>query len=352
MLDAIIADLHMRGKKLSDKVQALTAAVDECLRRKVNRVTFVGDTFDHRNISDREATTGMIFKSFMDQVQRLLDAGIAVVVIKGNGIHEGKIGNQPGPLEVLKRQGITVVDHGILMAGASGYVISYIPAVDNEEEFKSLHSNLEMMKEQFIVAKKAYKIILHHLSISGAQLNNGMAMTGAEFEVSPEQLEDLGADLILGGHIHKRQKYYVGALCQGDFGEEGNPQGFAVVDTEKRTVEYVEIDAPRYFTVEAFPGMEHKLLPEYKPTDYAKVRVKAMAGASIDFEGSEEVFANPRITVEIIPEREVVKREVAGVEAGRSDIELLDAFLVDKGRSEAERTRIAAVAQELAGGIR
>jgi DNA repair exonuclease SbcCD nuclease subunit len=347
--EAIITDLHMRGKRIADKKAALKSAVDECINRKVSRVTFAGDTFDRRNIADRESTTGMIFRALMEQVDRLIAAGIEVIFLKGNGIHEGKFGDQPGPLETMKRRGITVVDRGIDMTAGIGTAIAIIPAVDNADEFENLLKNLKSIKEWFVTAKKSYKIVIHHLSISGAALNNGMAMTGAEFEVSPEQLEDLGADLILGGHIHKRQKYYVGALCQGDFGEEGNPQGFAVVDTEKRTVEYVEIDAPRYRTVEVKKG--ETVTVKGDPRDYTKVRYLSTPDPGlIEMMQASPAFQN--VTIEIIPEREVVKREVAGVEAGRSEIELLDAFLVGKGRSEADRARIAGVAQELAGGIR
>ena len=350
---AVIADLHLQGKNLTDKQAALKQAVDEILAiGTIRTVYFAGDTFHRRNISDREATTGLIYKVLMEQLNRLIDAGIAIVMIEGNGIHEGRVGDQPGPLETLKRQGITVVDGRIYFQQGKGRAVVCVPAVDNEEEYAELKKSLTAIKQFFDGFPDHYKIIIHHLSISGSTLPSGMELTGANFEVSAAELEATGADLILGGHIHKRQKFYVGALCQDNFGDQGNPQGFAVIDTENRTVEYVEIVAPRYYTVQKDTikiiddlSREESTLPlddlARKSGDYFKLRCKVKP------DNYDDLIKNPRVTIEIIPEREVIKREVEGVEAGRTDAELLDAYLVSKGTGDADRQRIGAVARGL-----
>ena len=342
---AVTADLHLQGKNLTDKQAALKQAVDKILAiGTIRTVYFAGDTFHRRNISDREATTGLIYKVLMEQLNRLIDAGIAIVMVEGNGIHEGRVGDQPGPLETLKRQGITVVDDGyaIMEHNNNGpfnaeTVVACLPAVDNEQEYATLKNTLKVVKGCFDKNPNVYKIIIHHLSISGSTLPSGMELTGANFEVSAADLEATGADLIIGGHVHKRQKYYVGALCQDNFGDEGNPQGFAVIDTEKRTVEYVEIDAPRYYTGDQVKA--ELFIPNN--IDYFKLRCKVKP------DNYDELLKNPRVTIEIIPEREVIKREVEGVEAGRTDAELLDAYLVSKGTGDADRQRIGAVARGL-----
>ena len=334
---AVMADLHLQGKNLTDKQAALKQAVDKILAiGTIRTVYFAGDTFHRRNISDREATTGLIYKVLMEQINRLIDAGIAIVMIEGNGIHEGRVGDQPGPLETLKRQGITVVDGRIYFQQGKGRAVVCVPAVDNEEEYAELKKSLTAIKQFFDGFPDHYKIIIHHLSISGSTLPSGMDLTGANFEVSAAELEATGADLIIGGHVHKRQKYYVGALCQDNFGDEENPQGFAVIDTEKRTVEYVDIDAPRYVTVDN-PNVSTNTALSL----YIKFRLKEKP------DNYDELLKNPRISIEIIPEREVIKREVEGVEAGRTDAELLDAYLVSKGTGDADRQRIGAVARGL-----
>jgi len=342
----ILADIHLQGKNLTDKKAALKQAVDKILAiGTIKTVYLAGDTFHRRNISDREATTGAIYKVLMDELNRLIDAGIAIVAIEGNGIHEGRVGDQPGPLETLKRKGITVVDEGLMLDERllPQALIACIPAVDNELEYAELKTTLADIKNIFSLSAnaKVFKIIIHHLSISGATLPSGMELTGASFEISAAELEATGADLIIGGHIHKRQRigeriFYVGALCQNDFGEEGNEAGMAIIDTEKRTFEYVEIDAPRYITIDNPNVSTNTALPLY-----IKFRLKENP------DNYDELIANPRVTIEIIPEREVIKREVEGVEAGRTDDQLLDAYLVSKGTGDADRQRIGARARGL-----
>ena len=64
---AVIADLHLQVKNLTDKQAALKQAVDKILNiGTIRTVYFAGDTFHRRNISDREATTGLIYKVLMN----------------------------------------------------------------------------------------------------------------------------------------------------------------------------------------------------------------------------------------------------------------------------------------------
>ena len=347
MLISVLADLHFRGKKLQDKISAWEQAVEKMIERKVDRLILAGDTFERRNIADREATIGMIYKAFMDQANRLLAAGIEIVALKGNGKHEGKNGEQPGPLEVFKGTDIKVVDLNYFFRDLD-HAIFFIPAIDNQVEYEKLKEDMAAAKADFAKLKN-YKMVVHHLQLTGAIADNGRQMPGDNFDVSPAELEDLGADLIIGGHIHKRQPYYVGALTQDDFGDEGNPQGFMIVDTEKRTQEFVEIEAPKYMTIE--PEDPEEFLKTWRASwncdrDYVKLRFKKKP------DNYDELISNPRVSVEIIPEREVLTRKVEGVEAGRSDEELLDSYLKGKGTGDADRSRIVGRARELAGDLK
>ena len=180
------------------------------------------------------------------------------------------------------------------------------------------------------------KIIVGHLTVRGAQLNSGISMLGSEFEVTQQQLEDTGADLVALGHIHKRQWIgdkicYVGALSQDNFGEEGNPAGFLVIDTEKKTHEFVDIKAPDYRTLH---GLEKSPPKHPIDGDYIKYRFKEKPG------NYEALESDPKSTIEIVPDREVVHRKVEGIEAGVSDIDLLSAWLKEKGKSEEDIVRI------------
>jgi len=101
----------------------------------------------------------------------------------------------------------------------------------------------------------------------------------------------------------------------------------------------VEIDAPKYTTLigsEKFPAT----LPG--DNEYVKYRFKEKP------ENYDDLISDPKTTVEIVPDREVVKREVDGVEAGRSDEDLLNSFLTHKGFDKPRRDQIIKTAKKLA----
>ncbi len=339
MITAIVADLHFQGQKLQDKKQAWEQAVSEIIKRKVDRVELAGDIFHKPQIGGREASTGTVYRAFMDGVKRLIDNGIKVVAVQGN--HDMATGDQLSALEPLKDAGIEVIDEFGHWYESDDLVVCYIPWVSSSEtRERELTAWLKEIKSIFKANKKKFKIVTGHIMVRGAVLNSGICLRDGSFEVSPEQLDDLGADVIAFGDIHKRQPYYVGALSQNNFGEEGNPQGFMLIDSEELTQEFVGIDAPQYFTF----NWDEKY--EVREQDYVKYRFAKKP------DNYDELISNPRVTVEIIPDREVLTRKVEGVEAGRSDEELLDSYLKGKGAGDADRARIVSRAKELAGGLR
>ena len=357
---AICADLHFRGKNLEDKKKAWEQAVEKMIEAKVDKVVLAGDVFDNRNIGGRESSMGTVYQAFMDQTCRIVREGISLTIVEGN--HEQATGDQLSalePLRYLAEAGIQVCNDfkgtdendkvvpSIL--NCDGCIIAFIPwKKENGNRDSELASWLMEIKKIFDESKDGiYKLVVGHLTVKGAVLNSGISIQGSEFEVTQEQLENLGADFVALGHIHVRQQirkniHYVGALSQNNYGEEGNPQGFMLIDTDKRTHEYIGIDAPEYQTLN---GWEQFKKPLPKPDDYVKYRFREKP------ENYDELISNPNITVEIVPDREEVKREVEGVEAGRSEEELLDSYLAHRGWEKLARERMVKRAKELMGTI-
>ncbi|MFA5112669.1 MAG: metallophosphoesterase [Candidatus Margulisiibacteriota bacterium] len=344
----IVADLHFQGKILKDKTVAWDNVVDKILEMKADRVNLAGDVFHKSNIADREASMGTIYRPFMDGVNRLTGAGIVVEIDQGN--HDMATGDQKSALEPIKDAGIRVVDTFGQTTEGDDFIVCHIPWIaDTEERQKNLAIWLTEIKRLFRGNRSKCKIVVGHIMVKGAQLNSGVCLRKGSFEVDPEILDDLGADVIAFGDIHKRQRYYVGAMSQNNFGEEGNPQGFMVVDTEKRTHEFIEIAAPQYRTIEVEKDSSADVIG--LPGDYLKVRYLSKPNPLM----LETLQNDPRfknITIEIVPERVAPVRQVEGVEAGRSDADLLDAYLKSQGRNDVDRARIAGVARELAGELR
>jgi DNA repair exonuclease SbcCD nuclease subunit len=350
---AICADLHFRGKKLEDKRKAWEQAGQKMIDEKIDMVILAGDTFDNRQIGSRESSTGSVAEAFLTPSKKLIQAGIKVFAVKGNGVHEGTNGEQKSPLEIFKGTGIEVADQNMMIEKESEMVtISLLPWLEDEDRTQKLAEALEKIKNR----NAKYKLIVGHITVRGCTLNNGMQLQGTgEFEVDARDLEATGADLIVLGHIHKRQQigqriWYVGALTQDSFGDEGNPQGFMIVDTEKRTHEFVEIDAPEYRTIEMKSNAE---MPVPRDSgDYIKLRFKEKPTAEM-MEDIKNNILNYNMIVEIVPEREIITRKVEGVEAGRSDEELLRAWLAKDGKYGIDDVdRIITEARAIAEGLK
>lgn len=342
---AVIPDMHFRGKKLEDKKAAWEATIKEIITRKIHGAILPGDTFDKQNIAGREQSLGSIWKAFVDPLSDLSNLiGVTgsqqflISMLLGN--HE--IGTGLSALEPFKNTNIGVID-GFKIDEYDDCIIAYIPWVRDDGR-NEVDQWLQQIKERFGKTKGKMKIVIGHLTVRGAQLNSGIRLMGSEFELTQEQLESTGADLIVLGHIHKRQQigdriWYVGTLSQNDFGEEGNPSGFLLIDTEARTHEFIDIEAPKYHTIKE--GDERTVGNQ----DYIKYR---FSKKPVNY---DELITNPNVSIEIIPDRTISKREVDGVEAGRSDKDLLKSYLMGQGKDVQDIERIAKVVDELSGSM-
>jgi len=234
---AIVADAHFKGKKLQDKRLAWEQAVRKMIDLEIDMLILAGDTFDTRNIGSRDASTGTVLEAFTTPLKMLTDRNIEVIAIKGNGVHEGTNGDQKSPIEVFTNTKVKVAQ-GLNHMPVGDVNLYLIPWLEDQSRDEQLKVFLRHAKDDNF---PAFKLIVGHLTVKGCALNNGTVMQGGgEFEVAPEALEATGADLIVLGHIHKRQRigeriWYAGALTQDSFGDEGNPQGFMLVDTDPVT---------------------------------------------------------------------------------------------------------------------
>lgn len=80
------------------------------------------------------------------------------------------------------------------------------------------------------------RILSGHLNVTGSDVG-GFALVGQDVEVGSADLEATGADVVLLGHIHKRQSFgsrvhYPGSIRRVDFGEEGEEKGYLLIDVE------------------------------------------------------------------------------------------------------------------------
>lgn len=104
-----------------------------------------------------------------------------------------------------------------------------------------------------------------------------------DWAMSRSDLEKVPAKHIALGDFHRRQDLtgrggYVGALRQLGFGEEGNTQGFEILDTDTWEAQWVELSAcPVHRTVEIMPGDP---IPEQAAGE--RLRVRYLSAPSTD----------------------------------------------------------------------
>jgi DNA repair exonuclease SbcCD nuclease subunit len=246
MRTALTGDIHVCGKRLADCNAQLAAMVDQCAARKVEALYIGGDLFDRSSVGDNTASTGAVAAVPIRHIRALTEAGIRVVMIPGNHDMPG-VGSADALHVFDGMAGVEVIRENTARADGVFIPWSWDPTRPIEETFPPMPAD-------------APAVLLGHLELVGAK------MTGAtccekkpgKWQVAREFLKALPIKHFALFHFHARQEVstgrggYIGALMQQGFGEEGNPAGFEIYDTDTGAVEWVELDAaPRYRTVKS-----------------------------------------------------------------------------------------------------
>lgn len=107
--------------------------------------------------------------------------------------------------------------------------------------------------------KKSYdenkvNILVAHLGVEGSLTGKGSHRLEGAFgykDLLPDKY-----DFILLGHYHRRQYFdnknhlYGGSLMQQSFSDEQEANGVHLIDTEKLTTEFIELDTRRFITIQ------------------------------------------------------------------------------------------------------
>jgi exonuclease SbcD len=133
----------------------------------------------------------------------------------------------------------------------------------------------------------AAKILLSHINVAGCDAG-GFTLIGQDVEVSQMDLEATGADVVLLGHIHKRQSFgprihYPGSPRRVDFGEEGEEKGYLLVTVD--------------------PGQAPVV--EFRPTPVRQMQTirVTVTDAGVQASGPIEAGADARILIDVDEQR-------------------------------------------------
>lgn len=181
------------------------------------------------------------------------------------------------------------------------------------------------------------EILGTHWAISGSTLPNGQGVDDLlrrETIIPAGDLQAIGFDLVLSGHIHKAQAIregmqYVGSLTPVDFSEADDFHGLAVINTERPTVaDWRAIESRRFVTLTINPesgvasGLTDADLPEgalvrvkydATPEQHRMMDASAIADA-VHAMGGELVGVMPTIHREASVRGEVIDEDASAVE--------------------------------------
>jgi len=253
---AITADLHAHdytsfartlpngmNSRLKRCLDALEQLLNYCRKNGITNIWFLGDLFHARSKIDIAVYTAVyeLLKTWRGEGRQ------KILMAVGNHdqyLKDGSINSSMPLSELIIPWDIP----GFIDSEDRKFGVSILPYMTPPEKIRT---EIETELNQYPEGMK--KILLAHLPISGAVVGSG-------FHPREEAtLEDIQADkwdLVLLGHYHRRQRltdnvWYVGAPIQQDFGDEGNDDGFMVLDTDTLELEAVPIVSERFVTVKS-----------------------------------------------------------------------------------------------------
>jgi DNA repair protein SbcD/Mre11 len=362
------------GDRLRDQQDVLERIADLAIEEAVDGILLAGDTFNGPAAPPEQLA---VLAHFIDRLQ----GRIPILAISGNGVHDLAM-RSTNAVEIFNHfDGIQVYSQPDVVPFA-GCAVATLPwvsparlvAARNGGDRDEIHADVAQLLLEIAarsledcrrVVPGAPTILLGHWSVSGAALPNGLPVDQLREPVIPiADLDALGFDHVVFGHIHKQQRlggrgFYVGSPMPLNFGEAGHPEehGVVIVHTDERedvdfyAAEVRPIASRRLVTIDwASQDFEH--LPPLaieSAADGAIVRLRYTATAeqqrSIDTADlRRQLLVAGAAVVKVVPD--IVREERARVDGVDEQLDIeaaLDLWLaaneIPEGVAERMRAR-------------
>jgi exonuclease SbcD len=241
----ITSDVHIghyarfdrNGSRLERCLKGFEAAVAYAQEHNLLHVD-AGDLLEDKNMYD--ATVHNALYDLLTKYQTNTNNTVALV---GNHNFVTTTGSQNN-LHGLQHRMLVVSTP--FMVRYEDVILAFIPYQTSIEKWKAAYADVTRD-----LSNNGKAILFGHQEITGAV--TGTHRYVAKDGVDPSLLPG-PFDLALFGHYHKRQQvadrtWYIGALMQQAFDEEGNQQGFYVLDTDTMDMEFMPISTEKFVTV-------------------------------------------------------------------------------------------------------
>lgn len=353
----VCGDTHISARHLSRGQAALSWLLATALQKSVDLLVVAGDLFDGARPTPQEYAVVFAWLAALER------SGIKVAILEGNHDQGPRASSALEPLAVASRA--TIVRDGdaqvLLVEGARIAMLPYpAPGASSGAATRAGRVALQSERLTATLADLAPRVQQQPNSIySPARiLIAHHTWQGAEgIEAQPLLAGDVGAplpdgslwDLILTGHVHKRQclrlvslglpqrsaAYYLGAVDRHSHGEADYKCGAALLDVEACALSWRFVDRPeqqltQYITI--WPGaLAEWSARAHSVTELAQTHLRVRGQvASLDALEEVERLAQglaPRLAsvkLEVHTQRATAQLEAA--DAGLSLAELLDDY--------------------------
>ena len=274
---------------------------DTAITEGITNILIAGDVFHKRGTITVPVMNGayQIFKSFKEK-------GLNIYIIVGN--HD-----QVDQSEISQHSLYTFKD--------------MVHIIDRPETI-DLGDNIKLYGIPFYRAKKTTlfylnkypkeqrenTIVMLHIGVDGGIVGGGFAMKD---EYTIEEIEPDTWNAVILGHYHKPQKFaknmcYCGTPIQNSFSDEQvdkSYNGFYILDTDTRELEFRELEAPRFLTFKSIDDLKNH---KSKYNDYVRIKVQEK-----DMKDLKEVETDCNVRVEVNKDYSISKR---------SEISISDSF--------------------------
>jgi exonuclease SbcD len=277
------------GERLRDQHVVLETIVAEAIERNVDAILFAGDAFERRSPTPSELMVWARFTTVMRE------EGIPLFSIAGN--HDVSHAELPTGMEVVgstaRHPEVHELGDGVGLAVLPWTPPGRLVAAAGGGDRDSIHERAaELLLRSAAGLKDASHardrcILLAHWSVSGASLPNGLPTDDLREPVLElGELEALGFEAIVLGHIHKpqmlgesgRRIFYTGSPLPLNFGEADSQHGYWLLDTETWLSEFVVLESRPFITVDLeIDDQGVAIIDEALEDAVVRVRYKATA---------------------------------------------------------------------------
>lgn len=251
---AAIADLHI-GLKTYSKIDPTThfsyrelevlnnlqQIIDDIYSKNIDILVIAGDIYHSPNIS----------ASLQNEVNKILFAAsnkLTIIMIDGN--HDLPIlSTAVSPLEVFSTLQVPNIIHSKVYREIDIDNIKFVllPVYATSDEIIKYLSNVDKSKPI---------IVLGHLSVAGAKMNDWLVAENEKY-IDLNAFKQDNIKFVILGHLHKPQVlhdknpmiFYTGSLQRTDFNEENQDKGYWIIDTESEQTEFIPINTLNFYTI-------------------------------------------------------------------------------------------------------